>query len=89
MRAKMVLDAGEYRWSSYRANALGERFDWLVEHDLYRSLGRTKEARQMAYRAICGVPLTDEELLLQRNPPPLAHPIAGAAGADNLESRVL
>jgi putative transposase len=69
LRAGMVLDPGEYRWSSYRTHAFGERSEWLVEHELYRRLGRTPEERQTAYRAICGVPMTDEELALHRNRP--------------------
>jgi putative transposase len=69
VRGKIVREPGEYRWSSYRAHAFGEEIDWLVEHELYRALGRTSEERQIAYRAICDVQLTDEELALQRNPP--------------------
>ncbi len=72
VRADMARAPGEYRWSSYRLHAFGQRdsmFGWLTEHALYRSLGATPVERQAAYRAICGVPLTDEELEFQRHPP--------------------
>jgi putative transposase len=69
VRAHMVGDPGEYRWSSYRANALGDSIEWLAEHELYRSLGLTRQRRQLAYKAMCDVQLTDVELALLRHPP--------------------
>jgi putative transposase len=50
VRADMVLAPGEYRWSSYRANALGVEDKLLTPHDQYLALGSTPEARQQAYR---------------------------------------
>jgi putative transposase len=79
VRAGMVREPADYRWSSFRAHALGERIDWLVEHEVYRALGRTAEERQVAYRAICGVPLTEEELALHRNPGLVHKPSAAAS----------
>jgi putative transposase len=67
-RAKMVSAPEQYRWSSYRVHALGERSDWLTQHYLYVQLGRTPAERQAAYRAICATPLTDSELAAQRHP---------------------
>jgi hypothetical protein len=69
VRANIVLDPSEYRWSSYRFHAFGEASDWLVPHDLYSKLGATPKARQAAYRAICGLLLDPTELRLQRRPP--------------------
>jgi Transposase and inactivated derivatives len=52
VRAGMVTQPQEYRWSSYRANALGEQ-DLLIEaHPLYLALGRQAGERQEAYRAL-------------------------------------
>lgn len=51
-RARLVARPGGYRWSSYRANAMG-RVDALVTpHPLYYALGRTPGLRQAAYRAL-------------------------------------
>jgi putative transposase len=68
-RAHVVAAPEDSRWSSYRFHALGEPCDWLTPHPLYIRLGQTAEARQQAYRAICAVPLTDEEIDEQRYPP--------------------
>lgn len=52
VRAQLVARAGAYRWSSYRANALGHEDALLKPHALYCALGRTPEARRAAYRAL-------------------------------------
>lgn len=52
VRAAMVSHPGQYRWSSYRANAEGARCDLIMPHDLYRALGRSDQARRDAYRAL-------------------------------------
>jgi putative transposase len=66
LRARMVSSPDAYRWSSCRAHMVGEPIEWLVDHPLYVGLGRTVEERQIAYRALCGVPLTEDELVRQR-----------------------
>jgi len=48
--AKMVADPADYRWSSYRAHALGEPCEWLAPHPLYLALGPCDATRQAAYR---------------------------------------
>ena len=70
MAANMVVAPETYRWSSYRVHALGVSCAWLTPHPLYLALGPTPEIRQAAYRAMCAIPLTDQELALQRHPPP-------------------
>ena len=69
LAAHIVSAPEAYRWSSYRFHALGESCDWLTPHTLYLALGQTPEARQAAYRAMCSIPLTEAELMLQRRPP--------------------
>ena len=66
VRAGIVEAAEEYRWSSYRVHAFGERQDWLTPHPVYLALGRTPQERQLAYRALCDAHLADDELALQR-----------------------
>jgi len=68
-RARIVSAPEESRWSSYRFHALGEASDWLTPHPMYLRLGSTPQERQMAYRALCSRPLTDDELHQQRHPP--------------------
>jgi putative transposase len=50
VRATMVEDPAHYRWTSYRANALGQTSPLLVPHSVYLPLGGTDKARQAAYR---------------------------------------
>ena len=52
VRAGMVSDPGQYRWSSYRHNGLGQTDNRISEHPLYRSLGQDEVIRQSAYRAL-------------------------------------
>lgn len=44
--------SGEYRWSSYRANAQGEESALVQPHALYLALGSDPLARQSAYREL-------------------------------------
>jgi putative transposase len=68
VRAGIVVAPGEYVWSSYAAHALGKWTNWLTPHHLYIALGQTAYERQLAYRAICATPLTDDQLALSRQP---------------------
>jgi REP-associated tyrosine transposase len=52
VRAGMVEHAGDYRWSSHRANASGAGHPWLVPHPEYIALGIDDDARRAAYRAL-------------------------------------
>jgi len=52
VRAGMVAAPGDYRWSSHRANALGDPGDGLMPHLLYRALGQTAQDRAHAYREL-------------------------------------
>lgn len=52
VRAAMVDDPAHYRWSSYRANGLGQADPLLNPHPLYSGLGRTDAERHTAYRAL-------------------------------------
>jgi putative transposase len=48
----MVEHPGEYRWSSYRANGLGETDELLTPHPQYLALGTIPQERQRTYRAL-------------------------------------
>lgn len=52
VRAQMVKLPGDYRWSSYRANALGRLDALLTAHPLYESLGPSAALRQASYKAL-------------------------------------
>ena len=48
----MVDDPAQYRWSSYRANALGEPGVPLTHHPDYLALGNSRGTRLEAYRGL-------------------------------------
>jgi putative transposase len=67
LRARMVADAADYRWSSYRHNALGEADALLTRHAVYEALGGSSEARCAAYRALFREGLEDPILATIRD----------------------
>lgn len=52
VRAGIVRDPAEYRWSSYEANARGGMDPLLTAHQTYAALGSGSAARGAAYRAL-------------------------------------
>jgi putative transposase len=62
VRADMVRDPGEYRWSSYRWHALGEPNELIDDHPLYVALGREAGERRAAYRGLFRAHLDEEAL---------------------------
>ncbi len=62
VRADMVDDPAQYRWSSYRANGLGQPDELLTPHALYLGLDRDNAERQAAYRALFRAELAHEAL---------------------------
>lgn len=52
VRAGMVTRPGDYRWSSFRANAWGEPDALIQPHPLVGSLGGTLEERCASYREL-------------------------------------
>jgi putative transposase len=58
----MVNHAGEYKWSSFGANAQGRTDALLAPHPLYMSLGPTDTERQSAYRELFRHHVDDTQL---------------------------
>jgi len=50
--AGLVREAGAYRWSSFHANALGADDALVTPHPFYYALGRSRDERCAAYRAL-------------------------------------
>lgn len=67
VRAAMAADPADYRWSSYRRNALGGEDSLITPHPLYLALGVSPSLRQDAYRALFKSALGDDELADIRN----------------------
>lgn len=62
VRAGLVSAASDYRWSSFRSNALGRRDSLLRSHPVYLALGNSDSTRRDAYRALFSIPLAPPEL---------------------------
>ena len=62
VRAGLVSDPAEYRWSSYRASALGIEDQLIVPHSLYLALGETPARRQRSWREVCREALPSDQL---------------------------
>jgi putative transposase len=63
VRGHMVGSPAEYPWSSFRANAHGAVDVLVVHHELYRRLGKSRDARQAAYLELFGSAISEQDLL--------------------------
>ena len=61
VRAGLAADPADYRWSSYRGNALGEPDALLTPHPCLGELAATPDQRARVYRAFVAEGITDEE----------------------------
>jgi len=59
LRAGMVAAPGDYRWSSFRSNALGLEDGLVTTHSIYERLADTATDRIERYRALFTVPACD------------------------------
>jgi len=60
VRANMVSHPGEYAWSSYHFNGLGNGDSLVQPHERYLALGSGSEARQAAYRELFKAHIDDK-----------------------------
>lgn len=62
VRARMAGHPGEYRWTSFHANAQGAPDILVTRHELYERLGRSGPDRQNAYRQLFRAQLSDRDV---------------------------
>jgi putative transposase len=63
IRAGMVARPEEYRWSSYRSNALAEADPLITPHAQYMALGSAQEERLAAYRGLVDEVIDEDQLV--------------------------
>jgi putative transposase len=63
VRAKVVEDPGEYRWSSYNNYAYGRRDDLVEEHSIYQELSNDERERRRKYRDFVRGMLRDKKAM--------------------------
>lgn len=87
VRAGIAGAPGDYRWSSYAANALGRRDDVVTLHPVYEALGPDRASRIHAYAAFFdSASGRDNEKV--RAALRFSVPLAGAAFVTRLEKRL-
>ena len=70
VRARMVVDPSEYRWSSFNSRLTdGEPATWLDADPCYLALGSTQQQRSERYEAFVRGAVSQEELSLSREGP--------------------
>ena len=62
VRAGMVRHPGDYRWSSYAANARGAADPLVMPHPVYLALRGTTPERLSAYRRLCDRAIGKDDL---------------------------
>jgi putative transposase len=62
VRAGIVTRPGDYRWSSFGANAAGRHDPIVKAHPVYLALGKAPAERRQAYRALFETELGDPTL---------------------------
>src|SRR3990167_10719164 len=85
VRANMVNDPADYRWSSYRANGLGQADSLLTPHEVYASLGQSEVDRLAAYRALFRTELDAEAIGDIRMALDQGQPLGNSRFIDNIE----
>jgi putative transposase len=84
VRANMAQDPGQYRWSSYRHNGLGQTDSRITPHPLYLTLDRDKANRPAAYRVLFRSELDDESLADIRLALSQGQPLGGDRFSDKI-----
>ncbi len=88
VRAMIVSDPADYRWSSHRHHALGEADALITEHPLYDALGPTPEARRAAYRALFEAAMDEGLVSSIRGALNQGRAVAGPLFLADMESRL-
>ena len=87
-RAAMVIDPGDYRWSSYRANGLAQRDARLTPHSLYLGLDADAALRRQAYRTLFRPQLDAEAVSEVRQALKLGMPLGNERFAEAICARL-
>ncbi|MGN2250876.1 transposase [Frateuria sp. GZRe14] len=88
VRARMVGDPGEYRWSSYGANARGLLDRLVTHHPNFQALGTDPESRQAAYRELVKQAISDDDLAAIRLQLQRQHALGSARFRNAIEAQL-
>ena len=85
VRAAMVDEPAHYRWSSYRANGLGQDDPLLTPHALYLALGTSDIERQKNYRSLFRTQIDAPQIIDIRMALQQSQPLGDSRFADMIE----
>jgi putative transposase len=88
VRAGLADSPSSYRWSSFRANALGHADPVIQQHPIYLALDDADAARRNAYLELFRDPLEDAEIELIRQTANLSVPLGGASFRAEIDRRL-
>ncbi len=88
VRARMVVNPQDYRWSSYKANALNYSEELLTPHSVYLDLGKDQECRKEAYRRLFQIDMSDEMLDAYRSAIQSGTPLGSGGFITTIERRL-
>ncbi len=86
VRAGMVSMPEEYRWSSYGANAWGDK-SWVVPHEIFLALADDPDVRCEMYRELFTSELSEENLSLFRKAAHYCQPVGYDRFRAQIEAR--
>lgn len=88
VRAGIVADPADYRWSSNAGKVRGDGYDWLDRDPVYLGLGATVEERQESYRKWTLAAVDEGELALLRKSVQHGGLTGGSRFVDEVAARV-
>ena len=86
VRAGMVSQPEEYRWSSYHSNGLGKQQSLVSPHRLYRSLANNKATRNERYKAMFAGQLGSDEIDMIRQSSQTGTPLGNDRFTDQIQA---
>jgi putative transposase len=86
VRAGMVFSPGDYSYSSYRHNALGEQSSLISPHETFLALGPTDEKRRVAYQYLFSTSLSSNYITQFRKKTNACRPIGDRKFQDQVEA---
>lgn len=87
VRARLVSQPADYRWSSYRSNGHGESDPIVIPHAVYLGQSESDEQRRAAYRDLFGTDLDDHALRHIRDAARGNRPLGSAAFLAQIEEQ--
>jgi putative transposase len=88
VRAGMVPEPGEYRWSSYRCNALGVPSSLITPHSEWLALGANDRMRRKAYLKLFDRVPGEQELKAIRRALRKGRPVGGKRFQQRIEANL-